>query len=98
MMEKNAADLQARFSAVTCLFDIKPQCNYSDSIEMTAFPGWETSRSSSRKWSLRGADLWHLATAKSLQNELPELVLLTFDSSLERSAEGEGMACNADSH
>jgi len=65
---------------------------------MSAFPDWEVARSLSRKWPLRGADLWHLATAKSLQNELPELVLLTFDSSLEQSAGGEGMACNADSH
>ena len=65
---------------------------------MSAFPDWEVTRSLSRKWPLRGADLWHLATAKSLQDELPELVLLTFDSRLEQSAGGEGMACNADSH
>ena len=65
---------------------------------MSAFPDWEVTRSLSQKWPLRGADLWHLATAKSLQDELPELVLLTFDSRLEQSAGGEGMACNADSH
>lgn len=45
-----------------------------------------------KNWPLRGADLWHLALAKSLQLELPELVLLTFDSRLHRAAEGEGLA------
>lgn len=43
------------------------------------------------KWPLRGADLWHLATAKSLQEQLPELVLLTFDDKLEAAARGEGL-------
>lgn len=65
---------------------------------MSALPDWEVTGRLSRKWPLRGADLWHLATAKSLQDELPELVLLTFDSRLEQSAGGEGMACDADSH
>jgi hypothetical protein len=42
------------------------------------------------KWPLRGADLWHPATAKNLLNELPELVLLTFDSSLEQICRRRG--------
>ncbi|MGH2424940.1 MAG: hypothetical protein ACRDF1_01465 [bacterium] len=42
------------------------------------------------KWSLRGADLWHLCTAKSLQSELPELRILTFDARLATAARGEG--------
>lgn len=43
------------------------------------------------KWSLRGADLWHLATAKSLQDQLPELYLLSFDNRLHSAAMGEGL-------
>lgn len=43
------------------------------------------------KWSLRGADLWHLAAAKSLQTRLPEIYLLTFDKTLEVAARGEGL-------
>jgi len=42
-----------------------------------------------RKWSLHGADLWHLATAKTLQMELPEIFLLTFDKRLNTAARGE---------
>ncbi|MBC8391803.1 MAG: PIN domain-containing protein, partial [Deltaproteobacteria bacterium] len=59
---------------------------------LSTSPGWETTRFLSRKWSLRGADLWHLAAAKTLQDDLPELVLLTFDSRLEKAAEAEGLA------
>jgi predicted nucleic acid-binding protein len=54
-------------------------------------PEWGLTQELSQKWNLRGADLWHLATAKTLQKELPELMLLTFDSRLAQSAEGEGL-------
>jgi len=54
-------------------------------------PEWKITRDLSRKWSLKGADLWHLATSKSLQKEFPELFLLTFDSRLETAANGEGL-------
>jgi predicted nucleic acid-binding protein len=54
-------------------------------------PDWLTTRALSLKWSLRGADLWHLATAKGLQNDFPELVLLSFDSRLAQSAQGESL-------
>jgi predicted nucleic acid-binding protein len=40
---------------------------------------------------LRGADLWHLALAVSMRDELPELRLLTFDAALARAAEEEGV-------
>ena len=43
---------------------------------------------------LRGADLWHLALAASLRDELPELRILTFDSALARAAEVEGFAAS----
>lgn len=57
---------------------------------LTASPEWKNSKNLSEKWSLRGADLWHLATAKSLQTEIPELTLATFDARLEKAAQGEG--------
>ena len=43
------------------------------------------------KWFLRGADLWHLATAVTLQKELPEIKFLTFDKSLSKAVQGEDM-------
>ena len=54
-------------------------------------PAWEDLRELSGKWPLRGADLWHLATAKRARTELPELALLTFDDRLKIAAEGEGL-------
>ncbi len=45
----------------------------------------------SSKWSLRGADLWHLASAKTLQKELPELTMLTYDKKLYTASAGEGL-------
>ncbi len=41
------------------------------------------------RWSLRGAGLWHLATAKTLQKEFPELMILTFDKELAMASKGE---------
>ncbi|MBI4367749.1 MAG: type II toxin-antitoxin system VapC family toxin [Deltaproteobacteria bacterium] len=38
---------------------------------------------------LRGADLWHLASALTLRDELPGLRLLTFDLQLARAAARE---------
>lgn len=40
---------------------------------------------------LRGADLWHLATALTLRLRLPELTLLTYDRVLARAAAAEGL-------
>ena len=56
-------------------------------------PEWEIIRSLSAKFPLRGADLWHLATAKSMHVEFPELYLLSFDKRLIRAAESESL-CN----
>jgi predicted nucleic acid-binding protein len=58
---------------------------------LTFSPDLGIARSLSTKWPIRGADLWHLATAKSLQDQLPELILLTFDIRLKEAAEGEGL-------
>ncbi|MDW7739762.1 MAG: type II toxin-antitoxin system VapC family toxin [Bacillota bacterium] len=41
------------------------------------------------KWPLKGSSLWHLATAKTLQQEFPELMILTFDRELARASKGE---------
>jgi predicted nucleic acid-binding protein len=57
---------------------------------LTIDPEWEITKDLSKKWSLRGADLWHLATVKSLHKELPELILLTFDGRLQKAGIGEG--------
>ena len=34
-------------------------------------PEWEIVRALSTRWTLRGADLWHLAMATTLRKELP---------------------------
>jgi predicted nucleic acid-binding protein len=44
-----------------------------------------------RRTLLRGADLWHLATALTAREALPELRLLTFDRALAATAEAEGL-------
>ncbi|OQX08601.1 MAG: hypothetical protein BWK76_23395 [Desulfobulbaceae bacterium A2] len=46
----------------------------------------------SQQWSLRGADLWHLSLVVSLQKDLPEIKLVTFDNQLLEAAGGEGVA------
>lgn len=55
-------------------------------------PDYGRLRQLARLWPLRGADLWHLAMAKALQVDIPELMLLTFDERLRAAAEGEGLA------
>lgn len=44
-----------------------------------------------RKWPLKGSVLWHLATAKTLQREFPELMILTFDRELAHASKGESL-------
>ena len=53
---------------------------------LNIIPDWEEIKILSQKWSLRGADLWHLAVAKTLQNQIPDLELLTFDKRLSSAA------------
>jgi predicted nucleic acid-binding protein len=60
---------------------------------ISTWPKWEIIRSLSAKYPLRGADLWHLATAKSIHTEFPELYLLSFDKRLIMAAESENL-CN----
>ena len=54
-------------------------------------PDWDDFKSLSQKWPLRGAGLWHLVTAKTLQKRIPESYLLTFDNRLMVAAVGEGL-------
>jgi predicted nucleic acid-binding protein len=54
-------------------------------------PEWKIVRTLSAKWPLRGADLWHLAAAATLQKEFPELSFLTFDKRLKEAAKGEAL-------
>jgi len=42
-------------------------------LHLRASPEWKTIQPLSVKWPLRGADLWHLPTAKSLQEQIPAL-------------------------
>ena len=63
---------------------------------LNGLPDWDTTQRLGQKWSLRGADLWHLAAAKSLHQELPELMLLTFDEKLQVAAQEEGLGPGKD--
>ena len=57
-----------------------------------AVPHWELIALLAQRWPLRGADLWHLALAKSLSQQLPGLMMLTFDVALAAAAAGEGLS------
>lgn len=46
------------------------------------------------KFALNGADLWHLALAKTLNAERPRLRLLSFDARLAAAAAAEGFAAS----
>ena len=58
---------------------------------LNLIPQESKAKTLAQKWPLRGADLWHLATAKTLQERTPELTLLTFDNRLLVAAMGEGL-------
>jgi hypothetical protein len=55
-------------------------------------PDWTSIDEAAPRWPLRGADLWHLATAATLSRELPEVRVLTFDGRLNAAAAGLGIA------
>lgn len=59
---------------------------------VTIQPTWTTVEELSRHHSLRGADLWHLATAVTLRQNIPELRLLTYDERLHAAAAMIGLA------
>ncbi|MDA8345716.1 MAG: type II toxin-antitoxin system VapC family toxin [Thermaerobacter sp.] len=62
---------------------------------ISSSPDWAVTRAIAVRWHLRGADLWHLAMAKSLQRDLPEITMLTYDVALQEAAMGEGLASHA---
>ncbi|MGA6926089.1 MAG: type II toxin-antitoxin system VapC family toxin [Desulfosarcina sp.] len=61
---------------------------------LSILPDWEITKEVADKWKLRGADLWHLAAAKTLQRELPELILITFDTRLLEASTGENLVAS----
>ena len=54
-------------------------------------PDWASIDDLAARWPLRGADLWHLATAATLSRELPEMRMITFDSRLIAASTGLGL-------
>jgi predicted nucleic acid-binding protein len=59
---------------------------------LNLLPEWSLFQVLAKKWSLRGADLWHLAMAKTVAHRFPELRVLSFDRRLSEAARGEGFA------
>ena len=55
-------------------------------------PAPATLRALAVRYPLCGADLWHLALAVDLAEQIPELRLLTFDTVLSAAAHAEGLA------
>jgi predicted nucleic acid-binding protein len=55
-------------------------------------PEWPVMKKLSNRWSLRGADLWHLAAARTFQIHIKETLLLTYDTRLKVAAQGEEIA------
>lgn len=66
--------------------------NHGPWRRISTVPEWNIVRVLASRRPLRGADLWHLAMAKTLQRDLPELSLLSYDVALCEAAIGEGLA------
>ena len=54
-------------------------------------PDWKIMQELSTRHVLKGADLWHLAAVKTIQPELPEVSVLSFDKQLSNAARKEGV-------
>jgi len=54
-------------------------------------PDWKSVEALAARWPLRGADLWHLASADTLRRELPNLKIITFDARLAVASQGIGI-------
>jgi len=54
-------------------------------------PDWNIVANLARSRALRGADLWHLATAKTLLADIPELLFVSFDQRLVDAATEAGL-------
>lgn len=57
---------------------------------LTLGPAREQMDSLRGKYSLRGADFWHLSLARTLKREIPDLIILSFDGKLKEVGEKEG--------
>lgn len=55
-------------------------------------PPWRLIDQLARRHPLRGADLWHLAVAMAMREEVGGIILLTFDHALAEAARAEGLA------
>lgn len=71
---------------IEALFDMLERGPWS---RLNIVPDSLSMRELAGRWPLKGAGLWHLATAKTLQREFPELMMLTFDRELARASRGE---------
>ncbi len=58
---------------------------------LNIWPEWTILIALSEKFPLNGSNLWHLASAKTLQKQLPELMLFTFDEELKKAAHEEDL-------
>lgn len=56
----------------------------------SAAPRREAVAELAERYPLRGADLWHLATAIALREEAPTLRMVTYDNALAAAASAEG--------
>ena len=61
---------------------------------INTWPDWELVRDLSSKHRIKGADLWHLAVTKTLQQGFPELILVTYDKHLKKAAKAEKLPCD----
>jgi len=59
---------------------------------LNIWPEWNTLMALSTKRPLKAVNLWNLASAKTLQKQIPELTLFTFDEELKTAAEEEGLS------
>ncbi len=75
-------------SVIESLFELLETGPWS---KLNLVPDGAALREVARRWPLKGAGLWHLATAKTLQREFPELMILTLDRELARASKGESL-------
>ena len=62
--------------------------------QLNIWPEWSILTALSTKRPLKAVNLWHLASAKTLQKQIPELTILTFDEELRAAAEEEGLSAS----
>ncbi len=79
-------NLLPRDVLIDSIFDLLETGPWS---KLNIVPDALTLRGLAAKWPLKGSNLWHLATAKTLQQEFPELMILTLDRELARASRAE---------